>query len=321
MLGAYQSHAIVPKIPAGSGRIVLNAHGPNVVFSQLSSAYPLKLLSSRTPHDKIGVVYVLTYGGGLVGGDKLNLNINVKDGGILVLLSQGSTKVFKSRPEQRLASVARPINDFPEIASPAVTAHLLDVNVATDSILLVLMDPVTCFRGASYSQVQTFRLEDDQTSLLVLDWLTSGRKMLGEEWAFSRYYSSNEIWVANKRVMRDVMLLEEDDVKQVPHDPPPRSLAEKLAPYACYATVFFYGPRMRETIASLNGEYETIRVFKTQAPQELLWSMSPIAAADGLGAVLRVAAIETELVKKWLSNALRGLEDVISKDVYRRAFT
>ena len=82
--------SLVPKIPAGSGRIALRAQGRTVAFSELSAAYPLKLLSPRTIQDKVAVAYVLTYGGGLVGGDQLQLRVDVGDEAVLVLLSQVS---------------------------------------------------------------------------------------------------------------------------------------------------------------------------------------------------------------------------------------
>ena len=80
--------SFAPNIQAGSGRIVLGGQGRHVAFSELSSAYPLKLLSPRIVQNKVAVVYVLTYGGGLVGGDQLQLCVDVQDDAVLVLLSQ-----------------------------------------------------------------------------------------------------------------------------------------------------------------------------------------------------------------------------------------
>lgn len=84
----------IPKIEAGVGRIVLNSYGSNVVFSQLSSTYPLKLLSPQIL-DRVAVVYALTYGGGLVGGDQVNLSVDVGSGAILVMLSQASVNLHQ----------------------------------------------------------------------------------------------------------------------------------------------------------------------------------------------------------------------------------
>jgi urease accessory protein len=78
----------IPKIHAGSGRIVLSSYGSNVAFSELSSTYPLKLLAPRTTQGRVAVVYLLTYGGGLVGGDLVNLSTEVGSNSVLVVLSQ-----------------------------------------------------------------------------------------------------------------------------------------------------------------------------------------------------------------------------------------
>lgn len=86
-----QDPSSIPKIHAGGGRIALSSYGSNhAVFSELSSTYPLKLLSPRISPDGIAVVYILSYGGGLVGGDQINLSVDVGTGAVLVLLSQVS---------------------------------------------------------------------------------------------------------------------------------------------------------------------------------------------------------------------------------------
>lgn len=73
---------------AGVGRIVLGLHGSEAVFSEMSSAYPLKLLSPRIEQQNVSVVYILSYGGGLVGGDRIELGVEVQEGAVLVMLSQ-----------------------------------------------------------------------------------------------------------------------------------------------------------------------------------------------------------------------------------------
>jgi urease accessory protein len=80
----------ITQIETGSGRIVLRAHGSTAVFTELSYTYPLKLLSPRIDQEKLAVVYVLTYGGGLVGGDIVRLTVDVGPSALLVVLSQVS---------------------------------------------------------------------------------------------------------------------------------------------------------------------------------------------------------------------------------------
>lgn len=97
MVEPHTPPSLVPKIHAGSGRIALRAQGRSVAFSELSAAYPLKLLSPRAIQDNVAIVYVLTYGGGLVGGDQLKLNVSIEaHEAVLVILSQVSTIILTS---------------------------------------------------------------------------------------------------------------------------------------------------------------------------------------------------------------------------------
>ena len=75
------------KIHSGAGRIAVSLHVGKAVISELSSRYPLKLLSPYI-HDETALVYFMTYGGGLVGGDRIDLDLKIQIGAKLVLLSQ-----------------------------------------------------------------------------------------------------------------------------------------------------------------------------------------------------------------------------------------
>jgi len=83
------SSSTIPKIRAGDGRIVVEFDPyRGHTFAQLSCTYPLKLLSPRSKEDSVAIVYVLSYGGGLVGGDEVSLEVGVREGASLMLLSQ-----------------------------------------------------------------------------------------------------------------------------------------------------------------------------------------------------------------------------------------
>ncbi|EGO30903.1 hypothetical protein SERLADRAFT_455173 [Serpula lacrymans var. lacrymans S7.9] len=187
------------------------------------------------------------------------------------------------------------------------TTQSMDVTVSAQGAIFVLPDPVTCFRSASYNQIQTFRLVGD-ASIVLLDWVTSGR----------RYYSLNKVIVDGKPIARDVLLLEQVQAQVPADDTPRRSLKDRLSPYSCYAMLLLYGPLTRGVIAEMTTQYEAITVFNMTSPQPVIWSLSPICG--GAGCVVRTAGVETEDVKNWLKNALRGLENVIGVDVYRKAF-
>ncbi len=75
-------------VEPGSGRIAVRLEGSEAILSELASSYPLKLLSPRLPPHNVAVVYILSYGGGLVAGDRVKLNVDVEKGAALVLLTQ-----------------------------------------------------------------------------------------------------------------------------------------------------------------------------------------------------------------------------------------
>ena len=72
----------------GHGKITAQIHSSQVVFPVLAYTYPLKLLSPRMQQGGVGIVYMMTYGGGLVGGDHISLSVNIERDVRLVLLSQ-----------------------------------------------------------------------------------------------------------------------------------------------------------------------------------------------------------------------------------------
>ena len=199
----------------------------------------------------------------------------------------------------------------------------MTVRVSKGATLYLFPDPVTCFKHASYNQFQTFHLEDG-ASLVVLDSFTSGRKSLGEEWEFRRYYSVNDVWANGRRVAKDVMLLEQEKEDEVRNSRwegalPVRTLADRLAPYSCYATAILYGPAIRETLRDVSKQCEGISVFKQTSPSPLLWSFSWVGP-EREGGVIRVAAMDTEGVRNFLKELLHTISIVIGIDTYHKAF-
>ncbi|KAJ1311123.1 hypothetical protein OPQ81_009624 [Rhizoctonia solani] len=296
----------------GTGKAHIHAFGPHAHFNQLSYTYPLRLIAPTVPFAgdgqvPVGVAYMLSYGGGLVSGDRIELEVKIEQEVGLVFLTQGSTKVFKSRLG------ADRFRQSSSTSSPTTTQHLT-ATLGPSNIFVLLPDPITCFQSASYTQIQTFHLAPS-SSLVLLDWFTSGRMARGEEWVFERYYSRNEIWIDGRRVARDVMLLTQEQGSGVL---PKRTLKERLSPYACYATLFLLGPLVQPIIQTLQTGYGSISQRQRAEPEDLIWSLSPLVEGDGI--CVRVAGKETELVREWLKARLVGLEIVVGVEAYSKAF-
>lgn len=192
--------------------------------------YPLKLISPRPAADqKSALVFLLSYGGGLVGGDSVNLAIDVLERSKLSIVTQGHTKIFRS-PSLRV-----------------VTSQTLQVQVANDASLCLLPDPVQPFESSVYEQTQVFNLEP-RASLCLLDWVTQGRLARGEDWSFLRWKGRNEVWLchgsaaehASRRLLvRDAIVL---DGKV--HGTTGRPLKSSLHTKGVIGTLILRGPHM-----------------------------------------------------------------------------
>lgn len=79
-----------------------------------------------------------------------------------------------------------------------------------------------------------------------------------------------------------------------------------------------FGVATKAISNSLREKYDTLTQMQRRIPESLIWSFSPLE--DGDGCIVRVAGTETDAVRQWLRDALRGLESQIGSHVYSKAF-
>lgn len=323
------SHGPTPT-PPGSGTLHLEPPGR---FTSLLASYPLKLLSpARLPSQptNVGVAYTLAYGGGLVAGDVVSLKVEVGPGCGLVMLTQGSTKVYKHRAGIRPLS-GRPRPDAS--SSDGVTRQRMHTTLRPGSFVLLLPDSVSLYKDSQYSQVQRFVLPaDSSASVLILDWVNAGRghsrsandvntaaSTAGDEiWSMRSYASTIELLLGPKLVIRERTVLDNSN-------PPPQllgtssatSVARRLSPYNVYATVIILGPHLRGFSDHLSKLCDETRQYQASKPEDVVWSFSVVA--DG-GGVLRVAGVEVEDVRKWLRAVFveGGVDKLVGEGVWPR---
>jgi urease accessory protein len=225
-----------PKSTPGGGIVHLALLPPDTPrLKELKYQYPLKLVSpaplwTHDEHDEpahlIHTVYLLAYGGGVVAGDSVDLKITVEASTRLILLTQGSTKIFKAPSRELLSKQSLTVDLFPNAA------------------ICYLPDPVQPFEKSSFRQQQTYLVHAAKSpgihngSLCILDWVSNGRPANGENWSFHHYTSRNEIYLCQddgrrRLVLRDSMILDERDASQ--------GLAERMEGLAVYGTLFLYG--------------------------------------------------------------------------------
>ncbi|KAF3482257.1 urease accessory protein UreD [Arthroderma uncinatum] len=226
---------------SGRGEVVLTVLPPSIPsLSTLSYNYPLKLLS-RTPEGGLKSrypasataplhLYLLTYGGGLLPGDHIDVSITIKPRGRLVVTTpQGSTKIFKTEAQGgRKRHAPKTDNDR--------SKQTLKVQLGQGTGLCLLPDPSVPFADSRYDQFQSFtllredgragehaqgkqavnedRVSGSKGSLCVLDWVTEGRSARGENWSFDSWTGRNEVWLEDcktgkrRLLLRDSVILE-----------------------------------------------------------------------------------------------------------------
>jgi urease accessory protein len=197
----------------GDGLIrVARAEGRNVVLSSRASS-PLRLL--RTRGEQAAWIFATTFGGGLVDGDRIALDVDVDEGARILLTTQASTKVYRS---------------------PHGTESVIRARVARDGMFASIPDPTVCFAGARYTQTIDV---DVQGSAAIVDVLHAGRVSRGERWAMDHYRSTLRV-----NDIRDTLLL----------DPAHGSIAARMNRFDVLGTVILIGPLLAAARARIATE-------------------------------------------------------------------
>lgn len=277
----------------GQGTVVLSLLPPNnPTLTTLTYKYPLKLVpraaglvpspGSSTLTDSCpsrpAHLYLLTYGGGLLPGDHIEVSITLEPRTRMVVTTpQGSTKIFKTEPNNSGSSphvIKGHRNQMPANPHlPEMSQQSLDVRIGRQAALCYLPDPSVPFKNSRYAQIQTFTVDaaakgDQRSSLCVLDWVTQGRTSRGENWNFSFWRGRNEVWATDEKtgksrlLLRDSVILDDetDDLNETSDledanglgradTPPPQAglaplnvIQERTRPHGVIGTLILSGP-------------------------------------------------------------------------------
>lgn len=141
---------------------------------------PLKLLNPRAAEGYCPVI-LSSYGGGLVEGDAVDLEVRCGPGAALFLGTQALGKVYRC-------------------AAGSGCRQELRGTVADRGTAVVMPDPVVPFAGSIYRQRQRWSLQGDAVLLLV-DGHTAGRVLRGERFAYRDYRSDIDVLVDGRTVL------------------------------------------------------------------------------------------------------------------------
>jgi urease accessory protein UreH len=300
---------------AGDGQIVVKKLPSGLsALETITYQYPLKLISPSKPAEvKSALVFLLSYGGGLVGGDTVHLAIVIQENARLSIVTQGHTKIFKSATRQ------------------IVTSQTLETQIASGAALCLLPDPVQPFEESVYEQTQVFKLAAS-ASLCLLDWVTQGRSARGEDWSFFRWQGRNEVWMSaasseeiDRLLVRDTVKLDADQKRYQT-----KSLRDTMHGMGVVGTLVLRGPLMSALGEFMLSEFEALprlgaRDFRSddertssQEPKKspleewrakriemeqskkLLWSAANVRGC----VVVKFGAPEVETARLWIGSML-----------------
>jgi len=234
---------------------------------------PLKVVRAFEVEDGAALVHLHNVSGGLLGGDRLELVVNVGRAAQVQVTTAGATRVYRPR------------------AGALGVSQSNEITVAENGLLEYLPDAVIPFAGARFAQRTSIRLAAG-AGLFWWEILAPGREARGESFQYESVELKTDLVAAGRLVAAERVRLE----------PKRRNLASlgRLGAYRTWAT--FYMCRVGLGAAEwLEIESELRGILDAFSRQDdALWGISSLSAH---GLIVRCAA-------KRGRDVLSGLQEV-----------
>jgi urease accessory protein len=237
---------------------------------------PLKVVRAFAVEDGTALVHLHNVSGGLLGGDQLELAVNVGAGARVQVTTAGATRIYRPR------------------ASAADTWQSNKIAVEQNGLLEYLPDAVIPFAGARFSQRTSIRLEQG-AGLFWWEVLAPGREARGEIFEYESVELATDLVAGGRLVGAERLRLD-------PKERPLTSLG-RLGAYRTWST--FYICRVGLGTAEwqeIEGELRGVLTLLNRR-SEALWGISSLAAH---GLVVRCAAKRGRDVLPGLQRAWRA---------------
>jgi urease accessory protein len=264
----------------GVGALTVTRSAGRTVVTSAYATSPLRLLTPAN-HGRAAWVFTSSFGGGLVDGDRIRLDIEVGDGAAAFVSTQASTKVYRS---------------------PHGTAATMSARIGSAALLVVAPDPVVCFARSRYRQVQRFEVADTGT-LVAVDWISSGRRAFGERWMFDEYEATLEVRKGGRLLVHDALALRATD----------GNLTGRLGRFEVLATVTLVGARVRHEAA---GIVSRVSARPVSRGDDLL--IAATALGGGEGCVVRMSGTSVERVGRTIRDLLQSVPALLGDDPWAR---
>jgi urease accessory protein len=171
----------------GALRLVFERRGAPTVLTACRSTLPLQVLAPVALDDAAAVVSILNPTGGVLGGDRLAVDVEIGPGAHACLTTPSATRVYRTGGE------------------PAV--QTVRVALAPGAIAEWVPDHTIPSPGAALRQALTFEVGEGATLIAVDAW-AAGRVARGEAWRFARLDSTLTVSDAAGLLVHDRFVLD-----------------------------------------------------------------------------------------------------------------
>jgi urease accessory protein len=212
---------------------------------------PLRVVRAFPIKDSAVLAHLHNVSGGLLGGDRLELNVRIGARARVQLTTTGATRIYRPRAES------------------LTTMQSNVVVVGENALLEYVPDTLIPFAGACFAQKTMIRLAPG-AGLFWWEILAPGREARGEAFEYERVKMQTEISAEGRLIAAE----------QVDLEPRKRALdsLSRLGPYRTWAT-FYVCCVGREAAAWLALENKLRGVSATfSQPGKILWGFSSLVA-------------------------------------------
>lgn len=269
----------------------------NAAVTTLKNSYPLKLMvPSKASNSNCVWVYPITFGGGMVSGDRIEMDFHVKTSCALLVTGQESTKVYHCEDN---------------LSTHLTTSGRIDKG----GLLCVLSDPVVCYKDSYFNQSQEFRL-NSEGNLVYLDWLLGGRVALGEMWHLRSYHNKTDVLIDDILMYRDnYHLCDSGSV----------SVKQTMRSMQVLGCCIILGNKMRSIATNLHKLFGKKHNIGEKFEEDLLHSVSPLQYKVGekivTGLYIRFMAASTKRAYDGvISHVVKELEPVIGGNPFENKY-
>ena len=254
---------------------------------------PLRVIRAFSSDDGQSLVHLHNLSGGILGGDRLELDISAGIETDVQITSTGATRLYKGR----------------QGAANAAQKNLIRIN--ENALLEFVPDPLIPFAGSKYLQETEIELADG-AGLFWWETIAPGREAFGELFRYDRLQFNLDLKTNGMLIARERFRLEPRNE--------PLLFAERFGAYRYFST--FYICRVGlESVEWLKLELALSEMANDLSkPSEILWGVSTLPAH---GLVIRVAsiggrAVTSGLLEFWRAAklSLYGRLPILPRKVY-----